>query len=35
MYNQSVWGVGTALNKAFTDAMQQIRERILAGKDRF
>lgn len=35
MYNQSVWGVGTALNKAFTEAMQQIRNRILADKDRF
>lgn len=35
MYNQSVWGVGTALNKAFTEAMQQIRDQIIADKGRF
>ena len=32
MYNQSVWGVGTALNKAFTEAMQQIRDQMIADK---
>lgn len=35
MYNQPMLGVGTALNKAFNQAMQQIRERIIADKDRF
>lgn len=35
MYNQPVFGVGTALNKAFNQAMQQIRDRIIADKDRF
>lgn len=35
MYNQPIYGVGTALNKAFNQAMQQIRDRILADKDRF
>jgi hypothetical protein len=35
MYNQSIHGVGTALNKAFTQAMQQIRDRMIADKDRF
>lgn len=35
MYNQPMLGVGTALNKAFNQAMQQIRNRILADKDKF
>ncbi len=35
IYNQSIHGVGTALNKAFTQAMQQIRDRMIADKDRF
>jgi hypothetical protein len=35
MYNRVDIGVGTALNKAFNQAMQQIRDRILADKDRF
>ncbi len=35
MYNQVAIGVGTALNKAFNQAMQQIRDRIIADKDRF
>lgn len=35
MYNRVDIGVGTALNKAFNQAMQQIRERIIADKDRF
>lgn len=35
MYNQSIHGVGTALNKAFNQAMQQIRERIIADKNKF
>ncbi len=32
MYNPSIHGVGTALNKAFTQAMQQIRDQIIADK---
>ena len=35
MYNQSMLGVGTALNKCFTQAMQQIRQQIIADKDKF
>ncbi len=35
MYNQVAIGVGTALNKAFDQAMQQIRDRIIADKDKF
>jgi hypothetical protein len=35
MYNRVDIGVGTALNKSFNQAMQQIRERIIADKDRF
>jgi hypothetical protein len=35
MYNRVDIGVGTALNKAFNQAMQQIRDRIIADKDRF
>jgi hypothetical protein len=35
IYNRVDIGVGTALNKAFNQAMQQIRDRILADKDRF
>lgn len=35
MYNQPIYGVGTALNKAFNQAIQQIRDRIIADKDRF
>lgn len=35
MYNQSILGVGTALNKSFTRAMQQIRDQIIADKGKF
>lgn len=35
MYNRVDIGVGTALNKVFNQAMQQIRDRIIADKDRF
>ncbi|VUZ86451.1 hypothetical protein MELA_02854, partial [Candidatus Methylomirabilis lanthanidiphila] len=35
IYNQSVLGVGTALNKAFTHAMQQIRDQMIADTGKF
>ena len=35
MYNQSMHGVGTALNKAFNQAMQQIRDQIITDKGKF
>jgi uncharacterized protein YgfB (UPF0149 family) len=35
MYNQSIHGVGTALNRSFTQAMQQIRDQIIADKGKF
>lgn len=35
MYNNSIYGVGTALNRSFTQAMQQIRDQIIADKDKF
>ncbi|MBZ0170086.1 MAG: hypothetical protein K8F29_11670, partial [Kofleriaceae bacterium] len=35
IYNQSVLGVGTALNKAFTQAMQQIRDQMIADTGKF
>jgi hypothetical protein len=35
MYNNSIYGVGTALNRSFTHAMQQIRDQIIADKGKF
>ena len=35
IYNQSILGVGTALNRSFTHAMQQIRDQIVADKSKF
>lgn len=35
VYTQPINGIGTVLNKAFNQAMQQIRDRIIADKDRF
>jgi hypothetical protein len=35
MYNQSILGVGTALNKSFNQAIQQIRDQIIADKGKF
>jgi len=35
IYNNSIYGVGTALNKAFTQAMQQIRDQMIADKGKF
>lgn len=35
MYNQPIYGVGTALNKSFTQVMQQIRDQIIADKGKF
>ncbi|MDE2484946.1 MAG: hypothetical protein KGL32_06805 [candidate division NC10 bacterium] len=35
MYNNSIYGVGTALNRSFTQTMQQIRDQIIADKGKF
>ncbi|MDE2058979.1 MAG: hypothetical protein KGL31_03870 [candidate division NC10 bacterium] len=35
MYNQSILGVGTALNRSFTQAIQRIRDQIIADKGKF
>jgi len=35
MYNNSIHGVGTALNRSFTHAIQQIRDQIIADKGKF